>query len=51
VRDARHRDDAVVPEPVAARRGPRVRLHCRFRNRGTEYVSDTRMKWMNGRKK
>ena len=27
---------------------PRVRSHCRFRNRGTEYVSDSGMKRMSG---
>ena len=27
---------------------PRVRSHCRFRNRGTEYVSKTEIKWMSG---
>ena len=32
-------------------RRPRVPLHCRFRNRGTEYVSDSGMKWMRGRTK
>ena len=26
---------------------PGVRSHCRFRNRGTEYVSEPGMKWMN----
>ena len=27
---------------------PRVRSHCRFRYRGTEYVSKSGMKWMSG---
>ena len=27
---------------------PRVRLHYRFKNRGTEYVSEYGMKWMSG---
>ena len=27
---------------------PRVRSHCRFRNRSTEYVSKTGIKWMSG---
>jgi hypothetical protein len=26
----------------------RVRLHCRFRNRGTKYVSDSVIKWASG---
>ena len=26
----------------------RVRSHCRFKNRGTEYVSESVMKWMSG---
>ena len=30
---------------------PRVRSHCRFRNRGTEYVSESGMKLMSGRTK
>jgi hypothetical protein len=30
---------------------PRVRSHRRFRNRGTEYVSESGMKWMSGRTK
>ena len=28
------------------RRPPRGRSHCHFRNRGTDYVSDSGMKWM-----
>jgi hypothetical protein len=43
---------AEPPPPCAAcrRRGPaRVRSHCRFRNRGTEYVSRCGIKWMSGR--
>ena len=28
--------------------GYRVRSHCRFRNRGTKYVSESGMKWMRG---
>jgi hypothetical protein len=28
--------------------GLRVRSHCRFRNRGTEYASEYGMKWMSG---
>ena len=28
--------------------GARVRSHCRFRHRGTKYVSDSGMKWMIG---
>jgi hypothetical protein len=32
----------------AQRRLPRVRLHCRFRNRGPEYVSESGIKWMSG---
>ena len=27
---------------------PGFRSHCRFRNRGTEYVSKSGMKWMSG---
>jgi hypothetical protein len=27
---------------------PRIRSHCRFRNRGTEYVSESGLKWMSG---
>jgi hypothetical protein len=27
---------------------PRVRSHCRFSNRGTEYVSESGMKWVSG---
>ena len=27
---------------------PRVRSHCRFRHRGTEYVSESGIKWMSG---
>jgi hypothetical protein len=27
---------------------PRVRSHCRFRKRCTEYVSDSGIKWVNG---
>jgi hypothetical protein len=27
---------------------PRVRSHCRFRNRGAKYVSKSGMKWMSG---
>jgi hypothetical protein len=27
---------------------PRVRSHCRFRSRGTEYVSESGMKWISG---
>jgi hypothetical protein len=27
---------------------PRVRSHCRFRNRGTDYISESGMKWMSG---
>ena len=31
--------------------GYRVRSHCRFRNRGTKYVSESGMKWMRGNTK
>jgi hypothetical protein len=27
---------------------PRVRSHCCFRNRGTEYISESGIKWMSG---
>ena len=27
---------------------PRVRSHCRFRNQGTEHLSESGMKWMSG---
>jgi hypothetical protein len=30
---------------------PRVRSPCRFRNRGTEYVSESCIKWMRSRTK
>jgi hypothetical protein len=39
------------PGPLAARataRAPRLGLHRRFRYRGTEYVSESGMKWMRG---
>ena len=32
---------------AAAPPAPRVRSHCRFRNRGTDYVRESGMKWMN----
>jgi hypothetical protein len=38
----------VALQPKRAGGVPRVRLHCRFRNRGTEYVSKSGMKWMGG---
>jgi hypothetical protein len=56
----------AVPPGVPARRRPvpvdegragilkalaRVRSHCRFRNRGTEYVSESGVKRMNGSRK
>jgi hypothetical protein len=34
--------------PPCLRSRPRVRSHCRVRNRGTEYVSKSGMKWMSG---
>ena len=30
------------------RSSPRVRPHCRFRNRGTDYISESGIKWMGG---
>jgi hypothetical protein len=27
---------------------PRIRSHCRFRKKGTQYVSESGMKWMSG---
>jgi hypothetical protein len=35
---------AAAPSPPP--RAPGVRSYCRFRKRGTEYVSDSGMKWM-----
>ena len=32
--------------PALGRGEPRVRSHCRFSNRGTEYVNKSGMKWM-----
>jgi hypothetical protein len=40
------RDD--TEPPAVARRSPRVRSHCRCRNRGTEYVSKSGLKRMSG---
>jgi hypothetical protein len=37
--------------PSAERVTVRVRSHCRFSNRGTEYVGDSGMKWMSLRAK
>ena len=34
----------------AGRLAPRVRSHCRFKNRDTEYVSDFGIKWMSSSK-
>ena len=34
--------------PRPSRRAPRVPSHCRFRNRCTEYVSESGIKWMSG---
>jgi hypothetical protein len=41
---------ACWKEPSATRKGapPGIRSHCRFRNRSTEYVSESGMKWMSG---
>jgi hypothetical protein len=36
---------------AAAASAPRVRSHCRFRNRGTDYLSTSCMKWMSGNAK
>jgi hypothetical protein len=36
----------VVLRRLRARREPRVRSHCSFRNRGIEYVSDSVIKWI-----
>jgi hypothetical protein len=38
-----HRDARAVVVDLR-----RVRSHCRFRNRGTEYVTESGMKWMSG---
>jgi hypothetical protein len=46
---ARRVDLARVDLSAAPLGGPgRARSHCRFRNRGTEYVSESSMKWMSG---
>ena len=34
--------------PRPSRRAPRVPSHCRFRNRRTEYVSESGIKWTSG---
>jgi hypothetical protein len=39
---------ALADGGLLPRQGPRVRSHCRFRNRGTEYVSESGKKWMQG---
>jgi hypothetical protein len=39
------------PPPPPPQPWRRVRSHCRFRNRGTEYVSEPGMKRINGRTK
>jgi hypothetical protein len=39
---------AAAGSSRAARSGVRVRSHCRFRNRGIEYVSESGVKWMSG---
>jgi hypothetical protein len=38
----------VVASASSGRAGPRVRSHCRFRNRGTDYLGESGMKWMSG---
>ena len=38
----------VAARAPAPRVVPRVRSHCRLRNRGTEYASQSGMKWMRG---
>ena len=50
---ARARQSAHDDAPAGGRRRPgaRVRSHCRFRYRGTEYVSESGIKWMSGRTK
>ena len=41
--------DLVPPGPAPAlRTACRVRSHCRFINRGTEFVRDSGIKWMSG---
>jgi hypothetical protein len=42
--------EAVIPPRRCSRcrPEPRVRPHCRFRNRGAEFVSVSGMKWMSG---
>ena len=52
-RHRRHRQALLLRELGARRepadeRQPRVRSHCRFRNRGTEYVSGSCIKWIGG---
>jgi hypothetical protein len=42
------RREVVARFVRSPRRAPRVRSHCRFRNSGTEYVSDSGVKWMRG---
>jgi hypothetical protein len=39
---------ASGPRPPRRPRRPGVRSHCRFRSRGTDYVSEAGVEWMNG---
>ena len=43
-----HATPAVAVGPTLAHIPPRVRSHCRCRNRGTGYVSDSGVKWISG---
>jgi hypothetical protein len=38
--------DRLAPKRLELSVEPRVRSHCRFRNRGTEYVGDSGITWM-----